>query len=92
VVTVGETVTLTPVRDPGFQVKEIAPEPVSVAEFPAQIAVGELEAVTVGFGFTVNETVRVLVQLPLAPVTVYTVVDAGDTVTLVPDNPPGFQV
>lgn len=37
---------------------------------PEQIAVGEALAVTVGFGFTINVIVLVLVQAPLAPVTV----------------------
>lgn len=48
----------------------VAPDPVSVDEFPEQIAVGLATAVTVGLAFTVTETVFVFVQEPFAPVTV----------------------
>jgi hypothetical protein len=41
-----------------------------VALFPLQIKVGEDEAVTVGLGFTVNEIVLVLEQVPVLPMTV----------------------
>jgi hypothetical protein len=43
---------------------------VSVAELPLHIAVGELDAVTVGFEFTITEIVFVFVQpAALIPVT-----------------------
>ena len=48
-----------------------APEPVSVAEAPLQIAVGLATAVTVGSGLTVNNKVTEFVQEEaLAPVNV----------------------
>jgi hypothetical protein len=44
---------------------------VKVAELPLHMAVGELEAVTVGVGFTIRLTVLVPVHpAPFAPVTV----------------------
>ena len=70
----------------------MAPLPVNVADEPAQITGGLLTAVTVGIGFTVNTTVAVHVQPALVPVTEYVVDRAGETVILVPVNPPGFQV
>jgi hypothetical protein len=48
----------------------VAPLAVRVAEDPMQIAVEELVAVIVGLAFTSNETVFVLEQFPLFPVTV----------------------
>jgi hypothetical protein len=59
---------------------------------PAQIAVGEAAAVTVGLGFTVKIKVAVLEQAPLAPVTVYIVLEPGETVCVEPINAPGFHV
>jgi hypothetical protein len=70
VVTVGETTTEVPVNEPGFHEYVVAPEPVRVADDPTQIAVGVLDAVTVGFVFTTIEIVRVPVQVPLVPSTV----------------------
>ena len=70
----------------------MAPLAVKVVWPPEHITVGLALAVTVGFGFTVRASVRVLVQLLVVPVTVYTVFDAGDTVTLAPVRLPGFQV
>lgn len=70
VFTIGLTTTLTPDKAPGFHVYEVAPLPVSVAEFPAQITVGLLRAVTVGIGFTVKLTVFVSAQFPFEPTTV----------------------
>ena len=70
-----------------------APEPVKVADVPAQIAV-ELETVViVGVGLTTKFTVLVDVH-PNAfePVTVYTVVATGDTEIVEVVNPPGLQV
>jgi hypothetical protein len=69
VVEPGVTVTLAPVSAPGFQVYEVAPLPVKVAELPLQIAVGELAALTVGIGFTVSITVLVAEQPAVVPVT-----------------------
>lgn len=59
---------------------------------PEQIAVGDAFAVKVGFGFTINVIVLVLVQAPFAPVTVYVVVTVGDTTALLPVVAPGIQV
>ena len=70
VVTVGETVTLAPINEPGIQVYVVAPDADKVALLPAQMTVGETEAVTVGVLLTVREMVRVLVHDPLDPVTV----------------------
>lgn len=65
----------------------------SVVELPEQIVVVADEAVTVGDAFTVILRVAVPVQ-PFAavPVTVYVVVDAGETVTGDPVNDPGIQL
>ena len=60
---------------------------------PIHNTVGLLLAVTVGFAFTVNESVVVLVQPEtLEPVNVYTVVLVGFTVIVLAVKPPGFQV
>lgn len=61
---------VAPVKAPGFQVYVNAPLAVKVVLLPEQIEVGLALAVTVGFGLTINVMVRVLVQAPLAPVTV----------------------
>jgi hypothetical protein len=63
-----------------------------VVLLPEHIVVGLPLAVTVGFGFTIKLIVRVLVQIPLAPVIVYVVVTVGLTATLAPVSAPGFQV
>ena len=70
VVVVGETVTEVPLNEPGFQVYDEAPEPVSVADPPLQIAAFELVAVTFGEGLTVTVTCAVLLHPPFDPVTV----------------------
>jgi len=65
-----------------------------LVEVPLQIVAFVTVVPTVGNGFTVIVLIAVLVQ-PVAvvvPVTVYVVVVAGDTVTDVPLNPPGFHV
>jgi hypothetical protein len=70
VVAVGVTETVVPDNAPGFQVYVDAPEPVNVAEAPAQIAVGFATAFTVGLE-TTRDNVLVFVH-PVAetPVTV----------------------
>jgi len=71
----------------------VAPLAVKVAELPLQIAVGLETMVKVGVGNTRILTVLVLVQPEaLVPVTVYTVVAVGVTVTLVPIKLPGTHV
>ena len=92
VVIVGVTTTFAPVKAPGFQVYVVAPEAESVEVFPGQITVGEEVAVIVGPGETTTVVVAAEVHVPLAPITVYTVVDAGFTDTVAPVNDPGFQV
>ena len=70
-----------------------APLPVRVAEPELQIVVAELVIVSVGNGFTVTVTVLVFVHPRVfVPVTVYIVLMAGETTTLLPVNEPGFQV
>lgn len=91
-VTVGETVTVVPVNDPGIQVYVVAPFAVSVVLLPEQIVALEAETVTVGEGFTVIKRVAVPEQPPEVPVTVYVVVVAGETVIDVPVSDPGIQV
>jgi hypothetical protein len=65
---------------------------VIVVELPEQIVVLDAVAVTVGVVLTVTSCVDVLVQ-PFAavPVTVYVVVDVGETVTGEPDSDPGIH-
>lgn len=70
VVAVGVTTVAVPVNAPGFQVYDVAPLPVKVADAPAHIAVGLDIAVKVGIEFTVTETVVVFEHAPLFPVTV----------------------
>lgn len=63
-----------------------------VVDPPLQMAVAVGVMVTDGAAFTVTVSVfAVLVQLPLDPVTVYTVVEAGLT-TLVAPEPDGSHV
>jgi hypothetical protein len=66
----GVTETVVPVRFPGIHVYVVAPLPVRVDEFPAQIVEGEAVAVTVGVGFTVTVTSPVDEQPVDVPVTV----------------------
>jgi hypothetical protein len=92
-VVVGETTVEVPVKAPGFQVYEVAPLAVNVAELPTQIVFDDGINVNVGIGFTVNITVSVLTHpSPLSLDTVYVVVTVGVTMTLVPVNAPGVQV
>jgi hypothetical protein len=85
VVRLGEATTLGPVEGfkemAGVQVQVAAPEAVSVAVWPAHMALPV--AVTVGVGFTVTVVVTgVAEQVPTVPFTVYTVVLAGEAVTM----------
>jgi hypothetical protein len=65
---------------------------VSVVLFPAQIEAFVAVTPTVGEGLTVIVRVAVAVHAPVVPVTVYVVVVAGETVTVVPDKLPGIHV
>lgn len=89
---VGVITMLVPVKDPGIQVYVVAPLPVNVAELPEQTAVDVVAIFTVGLGFTINEIVRVFVQIPLVPLTVYVVVVVGVTIILFPVIEAGNQV
>ena len=66
----GLTVTEVPDKLPGCHVKVKAPPAVKVAVLPWQIIVGEADAVIVGAGKTVTVTPAIIVQVPLAPITV----------------------
>jgi hypothetical protein len=71
----------------------VAPDPVNVALDPEQIADEDVEAETVGAEFTVKLTVCVLLHPEaLVPFTVYTVVEAGLTLTAEPVREPGNHV
>jgi hypothetical protein len=66
---------------------------VIVVELPSQIVELVVVALIVGNELTVTVTVEVFVHPgPVEPVTVYVVVEAGATVTVVPDKFPGIQV
>ena len=58
---------------------------------PEQIVGLDAVAVTVGEGFTVITCVAVPAHPTVVPVTVYEVVIAGETTTLVPVNEPGIH-
>ena len=71
VVTEGVTITLAPVKLPGFQVYDAPPVPLNVADWPLQMAVGEADALTTGSGTTAMATTLCDEQPnALAPVTV----------------------
>jgi vacuolar-type H+-ATPase subunit F/Vma7 len=92
VVVVGETVTVVPLRLPGFHTYVTPPVPVSVVLPPVQMVPLAADDVIVGRLFTVIVRVDVFVQpLEPVPVTVYVVVVAGDTVTVAPVKLPGFH-
>jgi hypothetical protein len=57
---------------------------VSVAELPIQIDVGLAAATITGPLFTNTVMVRVPVQPPVAPITVYVVLTVGQTITVDP--------
>jgi hypothetical protein len=71
-----------------------APLPVKVVDAPAQIVGLDAEAETFGNGFTVTETFAIFAQpvVEFVPVTVYVVVEVGETETEVPLSEPGFHV
>ena len=69
----------------------LPPFAVKVVLLPEQILEGVAEAVIVINEFTVTATVAVAEQVPLVPVTVYVVVEAGVTVMDVP-FPPVLQL
>ena len=90
---VGATTTVLPVKEPGVQVKVMAPPAVKVAGVPAQMEVGDALAVMVGLGATTTLIVLVPMQPNVfVPVTVYTVVAEGVMATEKPTEAPGFQV
>jgi hypothetical protein len=68
----------------------VAPLAVKVAALPEHTVA--LLTETVGVAFTVTETVFVLAQPPVLPVTVYTVVDEGVTLTVLVVALPGDHV
>ena len=87
----GETDTLVPDKPPGIQLYVFPPVPVSVVDAPLQIVGKEALAEIVGEVFTVTVTVLEFVHPLVVPVTVYVVVETGETVTLVPDKLPGIH-
>ncbi len=78
---------------PGIQLYVDAPLAVRVVELPAQIVALDVVVDTVGAALTVIVRVDVFVH-PFAPVpvTMYVVVDVGDTVTDEPVRLPGIQL
>ena len=93
VVDAGVTTTDVPLSEPGIQVYDVVPLPVSVVLPPGQIEVLDAVAVTVGC----EPTVIVIVFVPVhpfaaVPFTVYVVVEAGVTTTGDPESDPGFQL
>lgn len=91
VVEAGETVTLAPVKAPGFHVYVEPPNADNEAVCPAQID-DVPEAVIVGNGTTVTVTVPFEEQVPLEAVTVYGVVEPGLTDAVAEVIAPGFHV
>lgn len=83
---------VVPVKLPGIQVYVLAPLAERLVVAPVQMVAVDAEAVTTGNGFTLIVSVRVFVQLPFAPVTVYVVIIVGVTTTVAPLNEPGFHV
>ena len=90
---VGDTTVEVPVKAPGFHVYDVAPVAVNVPELPMQIVFDEAVNVNEGTGFTIIFTVCVLVHpKPLSLVTVYIVVEVGETTVVEPVNAPGVHV
>jgi hypothetical protein len=70
-----------------------APLAVNVAELPIQTLVAVAAMLKLGIGFTEILIAALEVQpARVVPITVYEVVTVGDTTTLLPVKPPGFQV
>lgn len=69
----------------------MAPPTFTVTGVPLQMVVFVTEAVTVGIAFTTMLIVLPDVQLPVVPVTVYTVVLVGLTLIVAVLTPPGNQ-
>jgi hypothetical protein len=92
---VGETETGEPIKLPGIQ-EYIVPGTVLVEDkdevAPTQMVEGVADGVTTGLGFTVTDTMLVPVQPAAVPVTEYTVLDTGVTVTGEPLKLLGIQV
>lgn len=83
--------TVLPERFPGFHVYELAPVAVSVVVCPEHAG---LVAVTDTEGGPDTFTVLVSVeeQFPVRPVTVYTVIETGDTLIVAVVKLPGIHV
>jgi len=95
IVLAGLAVTLAPVVAVklvlGVQVYVEAPLPVKVVELPEHIVTGPVIP-NVGVAFTVTIIVAgALLQPDAVPVTVYVVVDPGETLTVEPLKKPGIQ-
>lgn len=92
--TPGETLTVDVVALPALalQVYEVAPLALSTVLWPAHTAVGVAVTLTEGAVPTDTAMVCVEVQLPLAPVTVYVVLTAGDTLTVAEVALPAFAL
>ena len=78
-----------PVKFPGFHVYEEAPLAVNKVELPEQIP--PFGTLIVGVVFTVILIVAEFEQVPILPVTVYSVVDSGFKFCEPPVKLPGFQ-
>lgn len=70
VVVVGETLTVVPLKPPGFHVYVVAPLPVNVVDDPEQTVGGAAVAETMIEEFTVTVTMAVPVHAPEVPVIV----------------------
>ena len=66
----GVDVNTVPLNPIGNQVYVLAPPTVTVTLDPKHNTLGLALAVTVGMGFTINEIVFELLQIPVVPVTV----------------------
>ena len=69
----------------GLQEYVLAPDAVNVAVCPTHIEVLDAETLTVGLGLTFRETVFEFTHAPLAPTTVYVILDAGVDTTEFPE-------
>jgi hypothetical protein len=91
VVTVGLTDTVLPVveliAEAGLHAYDVAPPAVSVVEVPEQMVEdGDVPKVTLGVGLTAILTLSfALHPLPFVPLTTYSVITVGVTVTILPE-------